>query len=294
MSAAIMRVTDKGTMTYVSKPEDIAADGLGLSARFGLLGGGIAFSKSNDMYVVDEGAHSVRKISPRGDVSTAAGVSNTEGMQNGPARAARFNAPTGLAINSETGVIYISDSGNNLIREYDPRTNLVTIFAGTVGSSESRAGDALLEASFAMPGQLAFFHDPLGDTVYVLDCLSAHYTQSNNNELSSNPIPDVLVGVRNGIVVHLADRTKDDGLLLFSFFRTHSHVVVDGSTGAVYIADYWNKRIVRWTKADGALLFFRNEGNPTRPSGLLFDAALGASLATTPSLLVGGINDVKQ
>ena len=296
-SAAAVRLDKKGSATYVTAQLDKAKDGTGLAARFGLIGG-MAFDADDNLYIADQGAHAIRKISPRGVVTTPTGRLDASGVANRiyAATAASFDAPTGLAVNTLTGVVYISDTGNFQLRAYDPRSQTVSIYAGS-GDPEYTDGPALTEAAFTWPGQLAFFHDPVyGATVYVLDCRNAKYIPDfPERDFGVHKAGDAFRRVRNGTVDSPADRTVDDNGLLFSFFKTASSVVVDSRNGVVYFSDYWNKRIVRWTEADGATLFWRKEawtGIPsygpadTRvwPGGLVFDIGQGMSMGANTSV----------
>jgi hypothetical protein len=55
----------------------------------------------------------------RGQVYTIAGQKGTSGYQNGAALSAIFNNPFGVAYDT-SGILYISDQTNNIIRAYDP------------------------------------------------------------------------------------------------------------------------------------------------------------------------------
>lgn len=68
------------------------------------------------IYVADSKNHCIRKITlATGYVSTLAGTPKIPGYANGPAEAAAFNTPMGLAINSE-GILYVNDTENYAIR----------------------------------------------------------------------------------------------------------------------------------------------------------------------------------
>ena len=68
------------------------------------------------IYVTDRENHCIRKITlSNGYVSTFAGTPKSSGYVNGPADAAKFNKPVGLAITAE-GNLYIGDSENYAIR----------------------------------------------------------------------------------------------------------------------------------------------------------------------------------
>ena len=48
---------------------------------------------------------------------------------NGPATAAELNAPAGIAVDS-AGDLFIADTGNNVIREVNHATGMITTVAG--------------------------------------------------------------------------------------------------------------------------------------------------------------------
>lgn len=88
---------------------------------------GIAISPDGRIYVADLLNHRIRYITPAGDsVKTLAG--SVAGLANGTGANARFNMPSGVAVDA-TGLLYVADYGNNMIRRV---TSLgeVTILAG--------------------------------------------------------------------------------------------------------------------------------------------------------------------
>ncbi|MFM8395321.1 MAG: hypothetical protein ACKOB4_15515, partial [Acidobacteriota bacterium] len=85
------------------------ADGVGVSARFnGPLG--IAVDKNDNVIVADFRNARIRRITPDGNVSTIAGSGT--GFVDGVGIYARFNSPTGVAVNRD-GNIIVADYGNN-------------------------------------------------------------------------------------------------------------------------------------------------------------------------------------
>lgn len=76
-------------------------------------------------YVTDTFNNCIRRIDDGGNVSTYAG-STTAGYQDGSASTAEFNHPTDLSI--ANGVMYISDTGNNCIRDIVMSTGTVYTF----------------------------------------------------------------------------------------------------------------------------------------------------------------------
>jgi len=270
-NAAIARVLSSGKVTLLTaRPE--ALDGFSLDARFSQLGG-MAFDNANNLIVTDEGAHQVRKISPRGDVTTIAGAGESE----------PFNSPTGIAIDQATGLIYIADTLQNVIRTFDPATNKIDVFAGAVGKRENSDGPRLSGAAFKSPGSLAFYGGSSG-VLYVLDSLHDSYLMRNFEDKTTSKVGDRFARIAGlsksnggGRVETLATATEDDYQYPFNFAGSTSGLAV-GPDGTVYIADFYNQRIVKYTEQMGAVRFANFP--------YLFPAGILAAAFPEPSLLV--------
>ncbi len=76
--------------------------------------------------VSDAGANVVRYIAD-GKVMTACG--KEKGFSDGFCTEARFNHPTGLAVDGD-GLVYIADTGNGAIRTLDRKGNVRTVYTG--------------------------------------------------------------------------------------------------------------------------------------------------------------------
>jgi len=132
-------------------------DGLGRSAEF-VAPFGIAFDRAGNLYVADAGAQRIRRISRSGIVSTVAGSGQMLGMvgvgggyQDGPAATARFNYPTGVAVDTD-GTIYVADMRNHCIRRI--RNGVVSTFAGN-RSKPGYVDGARRTATFEYPNDIA-------------------------------------------------------------------------------------------------------------------------------------------
>ncbi len=111
------------------------ADGVGASAGFSSPRG-LAVDKAGNIYVVDGGNATIRKISPTGAVTTIAGVAGVKGSADGIGAAARFTDPQQIAVDKD-GNLYVTD--NNTVRKILP-SGMVSTIAGLAGVADSIDG----------------------------------------------------------------------------------------------------------------------------------------------------------
>src|SRR6266404_4619799 len=135
-----------------------SADGTGSAARFNHPSG-VVVDGAGNVYVADTDNHTIRKVTQAGVVTTLAGLAGYAGSTDGIGSAARFNHPSGVAVDS-TGNVYVADSGNDTIRKVTPE--------GVVTTLDARFGDPL-ETRFT--GPLGVAVDSAGN-VYVADHLA--------------------------------------------------------------------------------------------------------------------------
>jgi len=142
-----------------------SADGTASAARFNFPAG-VAVDLKANIYVADNGNHTIRQIAPGGIVSTLAGLAGNKGSADGTGNAARFNSPFAVAVDNP-GNVYVADSSNHTIRKVTPAGAVSTLagLADTSGSSDG-AGSA---ARFDLPEGLAV--DRLGNLL-VADTLN--------------------------------------------------------------------------------------------------------------------------
>jgi hypothetical protein len=124
---------------------------------------GVAVDKSNNVYVFEQVAPRIRKISPEGVLSTLAG-SGTIGTADGTGTGASFFNPWGLDIDS-SGVLYVAD-GNGLgnmagdpnvfngVRRVSP-DGVVTTIAGPLYGAGGSADGTGSHATFNSPIDVA-------------------------------------------------------------------------------------------------------------------------------------------
>ena len=142
-----------------------SADGSGATARFNLPHG-VAVDAAGTVYVADTENHTIRKITPAGQVTTLAGAAQHKGSDDGMGTAARFNHPAGITVDA-AGNLYVADNGNHAIRKVAPDGKVTTL-----------AGQARHHGGTDGPGSAARFLFPTGvavdaiGNVYVADHLN--------------------------------------------------------------------------------------------------------------------------
>lgn len=104
-----------------------STDGIGTAAKFNTPAGIV--SDGSNLFVVDSGNHTIRKITSAGNVTTLAGVAGVTGSADGLGSAAYFNNPTALAIDA-SGNLYVSDQAFSKVRKVTS-TGLVSTFSAT-------------------------------------------------------------------------------------------------------------------------------------------------------------------
>ncbi|MFZ2493469.1 MAG: hypothetical protein WA208_18475 [Thermoanaerobaculia bacterium] len=226
----IRKITPSGAVTTLAGLAGNAgnADGTGSIARFDFPFG-LATDSSGNVYVADEFNHTIRKISPAGEVTTLAGLAGAAGSADGIASAARFSLPSGVATDSR-GNVYIADRRNNTIRKISPAGEVTTL-AGLAGAAGSADGI----------GSAARFYNPIGvatdsgGNVYVAD-------QVNNTIRKITPTGEVttLAGFASFI------GGAADGAGSAARFSQPWGVATD-SGGNVYVGDTFNQKIRKIT-----------------------------------------------
>ncbi len=149
---AVRRMDPSGAVsTYAGNmAESATADGSASVARF-KGPRDLVFDASGNLYVSDRDSHNIRKITPRGLVSTFAGATDgSSGSTDGLGTAARLNAPHGLAYSTmlktvgDSGRIFVADTLNHTLRMIDADGNVATLAgqAGSPGKADGQGSNA--------------------------------------------------------------------------------------------------------------------------------------------------------
>jgi len=229
----IRKVTPKAAVTTIAGLAGVpgSADGSGSAARFDFPVG-IALDGDSILYVTDGADNTIRKIvlSPGGlaTVSTFAGSAGQAGNDNGTGGAARFFAPTGVAVDN-TGNIFVADSKNYTIRKITPLA-VVSTFAGSAGTSGRADGT----------GQDARFNIPLA---VALDKSNNIYVADNSNQTIRKITPAAMVTTPFGTA---GESGNVDGIGNAARFNRPRGITV-ATSGNIYVADSHNNTIRKIT-----------------------------------------------
>lgn len=163
----LMTATPASTLAGSALSDSTGIRAASSSSTFAHVGGsGIAFDpalgSSGTLFVTDPNACLVRLI----DVASASAssIGSSCGFADSPA-AVQFNAPQGIAYDSANGDLYLTDSGNCVIRQITG-TGTVSTIAGVPGACGDVSGPGTI-AQFNHPAGIAY--DPASAALYVTD-----------------------------------------------------------------------------------------------------------------------------
>lgn len=138
------------------------ADGVGTAARL-RMPSALAVDAAGNLFIADAGNHTIRRMSPAGEVTTVAGMAGRSGDADGSGSEARFDTPSGLAVDGE-GLIWIADTGNHTLRRLTAGGHVTTVagFPKTPGSTDASGFAARLDTPVGlavMAGGVLFVAD---------------------------------------------------------------------------------------------------------------------------------------
>jgi streptogramin lyase len=145
----IRKITPSGVVSTLAGAAGVrgSVDGVGASARFNNPSG-IAVDRLDNVYVADTGNHTIRRISPTGDVTTIAGKAGVAAHVDGSAPTARFYFPYDVAVDDALNVYVVG--GDDTVRRIAPN-GVVSTIAGVSGA-EGTADGTGSSARFNEPG----------------------------------------------------------------------------------------------------------------------------------------------
>lgn len=262
-----------------------SANGTNSAARF-KIPTGVGVDTNGNVYVVDDGNDTIRKLTPSGTnwaVTTMAGVAGAVGNADGMGSLARFAYPEAVAADS-AGNLYVTD-GDGTIRMITPAGKVTTIagLAGAVGSVDGTNS----AARFSALGGLDV--DSAGN-LYVAD--GGNDTIREVSPVGTNWVVTTIAGLAGS-------PGSADGTNSVARFNGLQDVAMD-SAGNLLVADSVNNTIRQMTPVGTSwvvkTLAGSATGGPGSADGMTstarFSSPLGASVDSAGNLYVADyIND---
>jgi DNA-binding beta-propeller fold protein YncE len=217
----IRQISISGTVTTVAGTANIGGteDGTGSAAHFN--NPTQIATDGTSLYVADSGNNSIRRITLADfKVKTIAGQSGTSGKTDGGVDKSLFSGPRGVAVDKKA--IYVSDTGNDIIRMIDISSLQTSKLAGT-GEEGDKDGPAD-QAQFNNPGAICTD----GAFLYVLDADNHSIRKIDLNAKTVTKLTLVNGHIGSGCAL-----TSDGKQLYFSDTTENSVEVVDTSSGNV-------------------------------------------------------------
>ena len=79
----------------------------------------MAVDVAGNVFVADSNNSTIRKVTPAGVVTTLAGSAGNWGSADGTGGTARFNQPTGVAVDG-AGNVFVAEPDDDMIRKVTP------------------------------------------------------------------------------------------------------------------------------------------------------------------------------
>ncbi len=145
-----------------AEAENVPATKAKLVAPFG-----VDFDRAGNAYLVELSGERVLKVDTKGIFTILAGAGRKgDTGDGGPARDATFNGMHSLAVTPD-GAVYVADTWNHRVRRIDPKTGVITAFAGTGRKAYGGDGGPAKDAHFTGVFCIAFNFDH--SKLYVTD-----------------------------------------------------------------------------------------------------------------------------
>jgi len=255
-------------------------DGIYQAVRFDFPAG-IAVDAAGSVYVADFLNHAIRKMTASGTnwaVGTIAGLAGTAGYADGTNSDARFNRPTGIAVDT-AGDLFVSERYNHTVRQIravgtDWVVSTVAGLALVAGHDDGTNSDA----RFYLPSGIAVDRS---NHLYVAD--TSNFTIREIVQAGTNWVVSTIAGsVTN---YGFMDGTNTDALFDFPYD------VAVSSAGKLYVAD-WGNNAIRELSRFGADWVVETIAGWSGSSGANDGTGAGATFNSPAGVAVDSVGNV--
>jgi DNA-binding beta-propeller fold protein YncE len=127
----------------------------------------LGFDRMGNLFFSDTFNHRIRRVDGNGVITTIAGTGAAGySGDGGPAIAAAFNEPYGIAVD-RSGTVYVADRHNHRVRRIDGVSGRVTTLAGNGSAGFAGDGGPAALAGLAEPNGLGL--DPAETRLFIAD-----------------------------------------------------------------------------------------------------------------------------
>jgi hypothetical protein len=244
---------------------------------------GLCYDSTQNLYIADRSANTVRKVNAAGVITTFAG-NGTAGYSGdgGPATAAQLWLPGSIATDKK-GNLFICDRGNNRIRKVNS-AGIITTYAGNGTAAYAGDGGPATAASLSSPAGIAI--DKTGN-LYIADL--------NNLRIRKvDTFGNITTVAGNGLL----GATGDGGPATAAKISKPIAVAID-TAGNLFIADRDNFKVrkvdaagIIWTYAGIGL--YGTHGDSSHALTCALGNLHGISIAVNGDLLVVDDNSIRR
>jgi sugar lactone lactonase YvrE len=248
---AVRKIDTAGSVTTIAGNGVLGSkDGTGKEASF-YSPQDVAIAADGTIYVADTLNNAIRRISPTGVVTTLNALSTrvvevvpgqaiaSGDYKDGELKTALFNEPAGLALDAK-GNLFVSDTGNQLIRYIDLAAGQVTTVAGHVPAEQAAfyEKNALYASGDLIDGDasVAQFNFPKGIAVTAQGGLIIADSLNHSIRYLKDQYVSTLAGDLDGL------SGIKDGAERSSSLQNPTDVAV-AADGSVWIADSYNNKL---------------------------------------------------
>jgi len=263
-SGIINTIAGTGTKCTLSAAPSCGDTGQATKAQLGAAVD-IYVTANGVLYIADTGDNEIRMVSG-GIINTIAGTGTIGSTGNGGlATAATLNGPRGVYVDPVSGIIYIADSANGLIRTVSG--GIISAYAGGGTGTCTGATDTLGDGCQALSAKLS---TQVG-TIWK-DAAGNLYFSDNANERVRKITP---AGIITTVAGNGTAGFTSDGVAATTSELAAPEGVVSDAAGDLIIPDYTNNRI-RYVNGSGIISTLAGNGtaSATGDGGLASSATL--------------------